>query len=156
MTGVNERTLTGGCQCGAVRFRVTGKLSDASVCHCRMCQKAIGAPVGAFVSVRRENVVWTRGQPALFRSSNVASRGFCPQCGTSLTWETGDLLDLAIFALDDPDAVTPAYQLAAANRASWLADIETLPERPVGAGPLGVKEIISYQHPDHETASSQN
>ncbi len=38
-------TYTGGCQCGAVRFRATGDLKDSSICHCRMCQKAFGAIV---------------------------------------------------------------------------------------------------------------
>ncbi len=33
--------LTGGCQCGAVRFRAA-HLGRASLCHCRMCQKAFG------------------------------------------------------------------------------------------------------------------
>ncbi|HEY2357583.1 MAG TPA: hypothetical protein VGH86_09040, partial [Phenylobacterium sp.] len=33
---------TGGCQCGAIRFRIDGELGEASICHCRMCQKALG------------------------------------------------------------------------------------------------------------------
>jgi hypothetical protein len=38
-------TITGGCQCGAVRYRIEGDLGRASICHCRMCQKAFGGPV---------------------------------------------------------------------------------------------------------------
>lgn len=53
---------TGGCQCGAVRFRVEGKLGDASVCHCRMCQKASGNFYLPLVSVRGAKLVWTRGE----------------------------------------------------------------------------------------------
>ena len=37
-----SETYSGGCQCGAVRFRIRGVLKDASICHCRMCQKAFG------------------------------------------------------------------------------------------------------------------
>ena len=48
----NKPTYSGGCQCGAVRFRVEGPLGDASVCHCRMCQKAFGAFYAPLVSVR--------------------------------------------------------------------------------------------------------
>ncbi len=43
---------TGGCQCGAIRFRVEGDLKDSSICHCRMCQKAFGAYYAPLVSVR--------------------------------------------------------------------------------------------------------
>ena len=53
----------GGCQCGAVRFRVTGPLDDASICHCRMCQKAFGAYYAPLVSTRGARLEWTRGEP---------------------------------------------------------------------------------------------
>ena len=64
---------TGGCQCGAVRFRVEGELGDASVCHCRMCQKAAGNFYLPLVSVRQAKLSWTRGEPKRFQSSNAAS-----------------------------------------------------------------------------------
>ena len=48
----NGRVYSGGCQCGAVRFRVEGALGDASICHCRMCQKASGNFYQPLVSVR--------------------------------------------------------------------------------------------------------
>lgn len=75
---------TGGCQCGAVRFRVEGKLGDASVCHCRMCQKASGNFYLPLVSVRGAKVTWTRGERKRFQSSNFVWRGFCGDCGTRL------------------------------------------------------------------------
>ena len=49
--------LTGGCQCGAVRYRLDAAPTGASVCHCRMCQKAGGAPFMAFAGVRRAELV---------------------------------------------------------------------------------------------------
>ncbi|MDB5447359.1 MAG: glutathione-dependent formaldehyde-activating, partial [Phenylobacterium sp.] len=60
---------TGGCQCGAVRFRVDGELGRASLCHCRMCQKAFAAPFGALVTVAQHQLVWTRGARQRFQSS---------------------------------------------------------------------------------------
>ena len=80
--------LSGGCQCGAVRFSVeTSALRRASICHCRMCQKAFGGFYAPLVNVDPAGLTWTRGERALFRSSNIVSRGFCAACGTPLTYE---------------------------------------------------------------------
>ncbi len=43
--------ITGGCQCGAVRYAISGELGRASICHCRMCQKAFGSFFGPLVGV---------------------------------------------------------------------------------------------------------
>ena len=66
--------ITGGCQCGAVRYRCEG-FGRASICHCRMCQKAFGAFYGPLVTGK--GLVWTRGEPSWFQSSNKVRRGFC-------------------------------------------------------------------------------
>ena len=80
-------TLTGGCQCGAVRYRVTGEPEVVALCHCRMCQKATGSIAWAFFTVRRADLEWTRGALAHFRSSAAATRGYCASCGTPLSFE---------------------------------------------------------------------
>ena len=74
--------FSGGCQCGAIRFRAE-RLKRASICHCRMCQKAVGGPIGAYVIP--DGFVITRGVLKHFRSSNKVRRGFCGDCGTPLT-----------------------------------------------------------------------
>ena len=98
---------SGGCQCGAVRFRGQGTLGKAGICHCRMCQKAFGSWGAALVSVPAEYLTWTRGQPSLFRSSAIVARGFCAKCGTPLYMhEDGDdNFELAIGAFDEPSRV---------------------------------------------------
>ena len=73
--------ITGGCQCGAVRFRAES-LGEASICHCRMCQKATGGLFGPYATVKAAELVWTRGERARFQSSNKVWRGFCQACGT--------------------------------------------------------------------------
>lgn len=146
--------LSGGCQCGAVRFRVDGELGRASVCHCRMCQKAFAAPYAALVTVRQDQLVWTRGQRSRFQSSNKVQRGFCGACGTPLTFEWDAVkIDLAVCAFDDADAVAPAVQLRVASARSWAAGVAQL---PVADGPQVEAHdagIVSYQHPDHDTPS---
>jgi len=149
-------SVTGGCQCGAVRFRVEGELGEASICHCRMCQKATGGFFGPYVSVPRvDDLVWTRGARRRFQSSNKVQRGFCGDCGTPLTFEYGDShIGLAIGAFDRPGAVSLSEQLASEAQVHDLADLARLPLHPTDE-PRAAKHLASidsYQHPDHDTA----
>jgi len=142
-------SLSGGCQCGAVRFRVEGQPGRASICHCRMCQKAFAGPFGALVTVKIVDLTWTRGAPTHFQSSDQVKRGFCAVCGTPLTFDYSDaVIDLAVFAFDDPSAVEPVVQLAKDSRAPWIDHVADLPVRPSPGPP---SEITSRQHPDHDT-----
>lgn len=145
---------TGGCQCGAVRFRVEGTLADASVCHCRMCQKAFGSLYAPLVSVRGAELIWTRGQPKKFQSSNAAQRGFCADCGTPLTYEAPDGIALAIGAFDDPSGLVPKIQWGVEGKLPFTDEIPALPARDTladaNAAPF-LKTLVSYQHPDHDT-----
>jgi len=111
------QTFSGGCQCGAVRFRVSGELGRASICHCRMCQKAFGGFFGPLVSVEVKHLTWTRGAPKHFQSSNKVARGFCGYCGTPLTFEWSQYVhEIAIGAFDDPTPIAPAMQNALNER----------------------------------------
>jgi len=143
--------MSGGCQCGAVRFRVT-ELGRASLCHCRMCQKAFGGIGGALVGARA--FAYTRGAPAYFQSSNKVRRGFCSACGTPLTFETAGSVDLAIAAFDQPDLLPPVVQMSVETRLSWVDDIAGLPTRTAEEAASVAPHyagIVSYQHPDHDT-----
>ncbi|MBS0411073.1 MAG: GFA family protein [Proteobacteria bacterium] len=144
---------TGGCQCGAVRFAVEGPLGRASICHCRMCQKAFGSPFGALVSVPVAELIWT-GERGRFQSSNKVTRGFCAGCGTPLTFEWGETyIDLAIAAFDRAGEITPAIQLDRESRLLWIDHVAALPGRPpqeAEAAAARMAKIVSYQHPDHD------
>lgn len=145
---------SGGCQCGAVRFRVEGELGRPSLCHCRMCQKAFAAPYGALVSVKTERLTWTRGEPSRFQSSNLVKRGFCSACGTPLTFEWSDkVTDLAIAAFDDPSDIVPVVQMATDTALPWALDVAGIPHRPAqesAAAAAHYAAVVSYQHPDHD------
>ncbi len=147
--------LSGGCQCGAVRFAVAGRLGDASICHCRMCQKAFGGFFGPLVSVRGAEVAWTRGERAIFRSSNLVSRGFCAACGTPLTYEAPDGMALAIGAFDRPEAIVPTVQYGLEAKLPYVDDLARLSgtrtEEDAAATDF-LARLVSFQHPDHDTA----
>lgn len=145
-------TLTGGCQCGHVRFRVTGKLSNASICHCRMCQKAFGNFFAPLVTV--EGLTWVKAEPKRFQSSNHVQRGFCPNCGTPLTYESPTGISLAIAAFDDPAAIPPIRQYGLEGLLPYVATLTALPgERTEDDtdDAAFIADIVSYQHPDHDT-----
>lgn len=145
-------SLSGGCQCGAVRFRVE-RLGRASICHCRMCQKAFGSFFGPFVDAH--GLEWTRGAPKHFQSSNKVKRGFCGDCGTPLTFEPERwVANVAVGAFDDPAAIVPAIQVGLEARLPYVDTLGDLPHRdPEAAEKMAAyyASLVSYQHPDHET-----
>jgi len=147
--------LTGGCQCGAVRYRIDGPLGRASICHCRMCQKAFGSWGAALVSVPVAELTWTRGQPSEFRSSPIVARGFCSACGTPLHMkEDGDPhYEIAIGTLDDPERAAPIHQVGIESELSWFRTLMNLPDHSTedDRTPEDLAKLRSLQHPDHDT-----
>ncbi|MCZ8181984.1 MAG: GFA family protein [Beijerinckiaceae bacterium] len=146
------RSVAGGCQCGAVRYACEAVIHP-SICHCRMCQKAVG---NAFTPMATaEALVWTRGAPKRFRSSNAAQRGFCADCGTPMTYEAdGGAVEIMICTLDEPDRFAPALQLARNSRVAWVDQLASLPTRSEAeqaAREPFYASILSYKHPDHDT-----
>lgn len=142
--------ITGGCQCGAVRYQAPA-LGRATICHCRMCQKAMGGFFGPFVTGKGATV--TRGEPAWFQSSNRVRRGFCAACGTPLFYDWGGDLELAIGTLDRPEDAPPTLQVNPADRLSYFEHLASLPIRedpPGSAAQAFLASIVGNQHPDHD------
>lgn len=104
------KIMTGGCQCGRVRYTAEVENGDASLCHCRMCQRATGNVSVAFANVARAGVRWTGEEPDWYRSSPIAHRPFCSACGTPLGFaylEGSDKMDLTVGSFDDPGFFRP-------------------------------------------------
>ncbi|WP_372015088.1 GFA family protein [Pseudoxanthomonas sp. 10H] len=144
---------TGGCQCGAVRFRATGTLDDVSICHCRMCQKAFGAYYAPLVTVPDGHLEWIRGAPRHFQSSNLVRRGFCEACGTPLTYESPNGVSVAAGAFDDPSTLVPVIQYGIEGRLPYVDGLSALPARTTVDSESSefLARIVSFQHPDHDT-----
>jgi hypothetical protein len=120
----------GGCLCGAVRYRIEALPTDIAYCHCRMCQKASGAPVMAWATVPASAFAWTRGRPSPHRSSDRAGRLFCRECGSQLVFRVlsePDRLDITVASLDDPTGVTPEYHIWTSSRLPWFDTTDQLP-----------------------------
>ena len=149
-------TVTGGCQCGAVRYRVSAMLDNSHLCHCRMCQKAVGNIFAALVAAPNDALEWTQGEPSAFRSSEHVDRGFCAACGTPLYYRdlTGERTNLTIGSLDDPAAFPPRTQAGNEARMPWFGDLPQI--RDVGAteahnaGWAAAIAASNRQHPDRD------
>ncbi|MFX6303911.1 GFA family protein, partial [Acinetobacter baumannii] len=83
-----------------------------SICHCRMCQKATGAPFASFADIEQADFTWTRGRPATFQSSSIALRDFCAACGTPLSFRLidGPKIEILTGNFDRPDRIVPTRQ----------------------------------------------
>lgn len=115
-------SMEGGCLCGAIRYRVSGKVLYSVICHCRSCQRASGAPSVAWLTLERKDFNLLQGSPATVQSSPGVSRGFCGHCGTPLSYERRDrtdTLDVATATLDDPAACPPDSEIWLHDRLPW-------------------------------------
>ena len=119
----------GGYHCGAIRYRAEGMRDRASVCYCRVCQKASGSPFMAFGRFPAEKVSWPT-PPALFASSNVVERGFCRDWGIPLSYRGvgGPNISLTIQSLDEPETARPEISFSAATQPSWCRSLADLPD----------------------------
>jgi hypothetical protein len=119
-----------------------------------LCQTATGGFFAPLVSLRGAKLVWTRGEPARFQSSNHVKRGFCAACGTPLTFEAPDEIALMIGAFDSPEELAPVVQWGIEAK---LPYVDRLHQQPGYTTMDDIEDtpylngLVSHQHPDHDT-----
>ncbi len=122
--------LTGRCQCGSIRYELSGEPNWVAVCHCRDCQRSAGAPMVTWALYPESAFKVTAGAPKTINSSAAALRSFCPECGTGLFYRNAGnlpgLVDVQVSTLDNPDALPPTVQVQTAERQSWVPRLGTL------------------------------
>ncbi|SNS54392.1 Uncharacterized conserved protein [Sphingopyxis indica] len=152
-----ETHASGGCQCGAVRYHASAMLDTSHICHCRMCQKAAGNYFAALVGIPRDALTWTRGTPAVFKSSDPVERGFCRDCGTPLYYDYLESRHLSVTtgSLDDPARFPPKMQFGVEGRMPWFDTLPGLPQEGTTEetmrAQVGAIAATNHQHPDHDT-----
>ena len=123
--------LTGGCQCGAVRYSVEGEPQHVALCHCSDCRKSSGAPMVSWAAFAEGEFTLEQGALTTFNSSGSALRSFCPKCGTGIAYRNEEFLpgivDIQSATLDDPDALPPGAQIQVAERIGWMEAAHGLP-----------------------------
>ena len=133
---MNIKNLEGGCLCSAVRYCVSGSPFATEYCHCGMCQKASGAPVVSWMDFHTNELTWTKGKPTKYKSSEYVTRGFCAECGSSLSFcdtRHPEYITLTIASLDNPNLVKPTYHIYTGSQLKWLTiddDLKRFPKGP--------------------------
>ncbi|MEO1227100.1 MAG: GFA family protein [Pseudomonadota bacterium] len=120
-------SIEGSCFCGAVRYKIDGKLHDARSCHCSMCRKAFSAQASAFAFLNPDEFSWVAGEDLLTSYSSNAGAGlkFCSVCGSTLcgTFE-GRVIGVTLGCVDGDPGVTLGMHIYVGSKASW----ETIPD----------------------------
>jgi hypothetical protein len=129
---MTEEVLTGKCLCGAVRYRAEGLPLRVSHCHCEQCRRAGGGVALTFAGFDADKVTF-EGSMKRVRSTEFASREFCPECGSPITFRFDDrpeYVGITVGTLDDP-AKTPATRHNfTSEQIPWLHLDPQLPGQP--------------------------
>jgi hypothetical protein len=126
-------TWTGGCLCGAVRYKADADPMRVVICHCATCRRVSGAPMLCFVHFPVGTFTWLAGGPTRYRSSANAERGFCAHCGSTLTMHEpviADRVQVALGSLDHPELIRPDDHVWTKQQLPWLRIADDLPRFP--------------------------
>jgi hypothetical protein len=129
-----SQILTGGCLCGAVRYRYEGEVRDVNICHCADCRRVSGSAFGVSVPVDASGFDIVNGTPKGFTkdgdSGRPVTRFFCPDCGSPLFTLPPlhpEVRFIKAGSLDDPTMVKPGRQSWLRSRVDWAVIDPELP-----------------------------
>ena len=126
MTG--DEAHRGGCLCGDVRYRVSGPSVRKAICYCESCTRATGALAVAWAGIEASRFRVSSGRIQTYESTPGVFRGFCPRCGTTLTYRKDpkivrgarDDVYIAVRTLDHPNAYPPDEHVFYGERVDWF------------------------------------
>lgn len=131
--------LEGGCDCGAVRYRMTDAPMFVHCCHCRWCQRESGSAFALNAIIEAERVVLLKGAPEIIDTPSCSGDGQkfhrCPECKIAV-WSNyagaGDkLVFVRVGTLDDPDRLPPDIHIFTSSKQPWVIlgpEIPAVPE----------------------------
>jgi hypothetical protein len=143
--------LDGGCDCGALRYRMGITPLVVHCCHCRWCQRESGSAFALNAMIEAERVTLLAGEPETVHTPSASGQGQkiarCPNCRIAL-WShyasAGPLLAFVrVGTLDDPDALPPDIHIFTSSKQPWVVI------------PQGAKAVAEYYDRD-EVWSAQS
>lgn len=128
--------IEGGCYCGAIRYRIASPPVWSGHCHCRSCQMALGGAFVTWAKVATEDFAVIKGEIQKIVKTQGVSRGFCGNCGTTLTYAAESEVEgqdwsadawFAAATLDDPSIAEPMAHIFVSHQQPWIELADDLP-----------------------------
>ena len=130
-----SKATNGSCMCGQVTYQVNGVLRPITACHCIQCRKSSGH-YSAATSTANENLKIQGDSLKWFKSSEVASRGFCGTCGSNLFWRPVGKGRTSIFtgSIDGPTELKTENQIFVESKGDYyeLPDVPVIEQADLG------------------------
>ena len=123
-------TASGRCECGAVRYELNGPLRKVVYCHCAQCRRTSGHFVAATaVDIDRLDITEDSGL-SWYQSSDIAKRGFCNVCGSSLFWSPahGEYMAVMAGAIDAPTGLVSREHIHVDDASDYYEITDGLPQ----------------------------
>jgi hypothetical protein len=129
----NNRTFTGRCHCGRVRYECAGEVLRFSNCHCEDCRRISGAAFSTALVLGSATLRVTEGESAVvaYESSPGKHRCFCGHCGTHLYATMQDKSGVVVLragTLDEDPGLRPAMHIWVGAKAPWHEIRDDLPQ----------------------------
>jgi hypothetical protein len=135
-TMTEEVKVTGGCMCGAIRYESLEPIIKAGTCHCRTCQRFTGSAFSAFVGIPCSALRFTKGKPKFHVMDSIKERGFCDECGSSITdrylvhlsgVSNPENYWIQLGTLDHPETVELDFHYGVETQLPWVHFDDELP-----------------------------
>lgn len=127
--------IKGACFCGAITYKVEGRLRDARSCHCSMCRKAFSAQASAYALVEPDEFSWLSGENflTLYESKNGAGLQFCRICGSTLCGTfNGEIKGVTLGCVEGDPKIEIGMHIFTDSKASWEIIPEGVPQYDAG------------------------
>ncbi|WP_082643627.1 GFA family protein [Ruegeria denitrificans] len=119
---------TGGCLCGAIRYKAASDPIWAGHCHCKNCQRWTGSPAFTGACFLPGEFEWVKGKPTFYRSSEDVLRGFCKNCASPLSFHRGNIrVTVTAGTLDHPELLEPTFHVCSESELPWAHFDDDLP-----------------------------
>lgn len=123
-------TITGGCQCGSIKYELTGTPKMLYICHCKDCQKQSSSAFGMSLRMDPHDIAFLQGENRLKTWDTRGEDGaikrcaFCPDCGTRIIHGSDDPdeeISIKAGSLDDTSWLDPVAHIWLQSAQPWVS-----------------------------------